>query len=94
MNYIGSSKTPSKKITTLRLMEMKKAGQKIVALTGYDAMIARILDESGVDPSIFFKIQPTMSFSCPTDRNLSAGTIARANRKRNLPGCDRASRID
>jgi 3-methyl-2-oxobutanoate hydroxymethyltransferase len=28
---------------------MKKGGRKIVALTGYDALIARILDESGID---------------------------------------------
>ncbi|MGB9913338.1 MAG: 3-methyl-2-oxobutanoate hydroxymethyltransferase, partial [Candidatus Kapaibacteriota bacterium] len=32
-----------------RLQEMKNAGQKIVCLTAYDALIARILDESGID---------------------------------------------
>lgn len=31
------------------LVEMKKRGEKIVALTAYDYLFARILDESGVD---------------------------------------------
>ena len=38
-----------RKVTTLRLQEMKKSGQKIVCLTAYDALIARIVDEAGVD---------------------------------------------
>ncbi len=38
-----------RKVTTKRLQEMKNTGQKIVALTAYDALIARILDESSVD---------------------------------------------
>ncbi|ROL58853.1 3-methyl-2-oxobutanoate hydroxymethyltransferase [Bacteroidetes/Chlorobi group bacterium MS-B_bin-24] len=49
MDYIGSASFEPKKVTTFRLQEMKKAGRKIVALTGYDALIARILDESGID---------------------------------------------
>lgn len=36
-------------VTTLRLVEMKKKGQKIVCLTAYDALIATILDDAGVD---------------------------------------------
>jgi 3-methyl-2-oxobutanoate hydroxymethyltransferase len=49
MDYSGSSNTDPRKVTTLRLTEMKKAGQKIVCLTAYDALVARILDEAGVD---------------------------------------------
>lgn len=42
-------KVDPRKVTTLRLFEMKKSGIKIAALTGYDALIGRILDESGID---------------------------------------------
>lgn len=49
MNYAGSSKIDNKQVTTLTLQEMKRVGKKIVCLTGYDALIGRILDESGVD---------------------------------------------
>lgn len=49
MDYIGSSSVNPRKVTTFRLQEMKNAGQKIVCLTAYDALIARILDESGID---------------------------------------------
>jgi len=37
------------KITTTKLVAMKKSGEKIVMLTGYDCSTARILDEAGVD---------------------------------------------
>ena len=37
------------KITATKLVAMKKAGEKIVMLTGYDYPMARILDEGGVD---------------------------------------------
>ena len=36
-------------VTTRRLLEMKRRGEKIVALTAYDYLFARILDENGVD---------------------------------------------
>ena len=49
MDYTGSSDIDPRRVTTLRLLEMKKAGQKISALTAYDALIARILDEAGID---------------------------------------------
>ncbi len=49
MDYIGSTNVDPRKVTTFRLQEMKKAGQKVVCLTAYDALIARIFDESGVD---------------------------------------------
>lgn len=48
MNYI-SQDLSGKQVTTLRLSEMKAKGRKIVALTAYDALIANILDSSGVD---------------------------------------------
>lgn len=49
MDYIGSSNVDPRKVTTFRLQEMKKSEQKIVCLTAYDALIARIFDESGID---------------------------------------------
>jgi len=49
MNYAGSSVIDNRKITTLTLQEMKRVGKKIVCLTAYDALIGRILDESGID---------------------------------------------
>jgi len=49
MDYSGSSDIDPRKVTTLRLQEMKLANVKIVCLTAYDALIARILDEAGVD---------------------------------------------
>jgi 3-methyl-2-oxobutanoate hydroxymethyltransferase len=36
-------------ITTRALLEMKEKGERIVALTCYDALFARLLDASGVD---------------------------------------------
>ena len=42
----GSSRRP---VTIRRLLEMKERGEKIVALTAYDALFARLVDEAGVD---------------------------------------------
>src|SRR5438045_9729353 len=36
-------------ITTRHLLEMKEKGERIVALTCYDALFARLLDAAGVD---------------------------------------------
>ncbi len=47
MGYTTESKI--KHITTLRLQEMKDTGRKIVALTAYDALVANIFDQCGVD---------------------------------------------
>ncbi len=41
--------TKYKKITTQKLMEMKRNGEKISMLTAYDYSMARILDEAGLD---------------------------------------------
>lgn len=37
------------KITTSTLLSMKEQGQKITALTAYDASFAKLFDEQGVD---------------------------------------------
>jgi len=42
----GSKRTP---LTVPRLRQMKSAGEKIVALTAYDASFGRLLDAAGVD---------------------------------------------
>lgn len=49
MNYASNTIIGDRKVTTLRLQEMKNSGQKIVCLTAYDALISKILDEAGVD---------------------------------------------
>jgi 3-methyl-2-oxobutanoate hydroxymethyltransferase len=41
--------SPDRKVTTLRLQEMKQAGEKIACLTAYDFLTARLLDQSGID---------------------------------------------
>src|SRR5467141_1669631 len=38
-----------KPLTTLELLAMKQRGERIVALTCYDVLFARLLDGSGVD---------------------------------------------
>ncbi|HIE08000.1 MAG TPA: 3-methyl-2-oxobutanoate hydroxymethyltransferase [Desulfarculaceae bacterium] len=39
----------AKKVNTTTLAEMKKEGEKITMVTGYDYPFARLLDESGID---------------------------------------------
>ncbi len=39
----------TKKVTTSTLLKMKEQGQKITALTAYDASFAKLFDEQGVD---------------------------------------------
>ncbi len=43
------SKSSMKRVTTHRLQEMKKRGEKISMLTAYDFSFARIIDDAGVD---------------------------------------------
>ncbi len=38
-----------RKVTTLRLSEMKQRGEKIAMLTAYDYSMARLIDEAGMD---------------------------------------------
>ncbi|MEY5131846.1 MAG: hypothetical protein RL734_1913 [Bacteroidota bacterium] len=40
---------PLRRVTTRRLQDMKKQGKRISCLTAYDALIARILDDAGID---------------------------------------------
>lgn len=48
--YADSGKTTSRTaITVPKLRQMKAAGERIVALTAYDASFARLLDANGVD---------------------------------------------
>lgn len=49
MVYGSDSENLLKKVTTYRLQEMKDANIKITCLTGYDALIGKILGESGID---------------------------------------------
>ncbi len=44
-----SHSAPIRRVTTRRLQDMKKQGKRISCLTAYDALIARILDEAGID---------------------------------------------
>lgn len=44
-----TSSTPAKRVTTRALQEMKQKGRRIAALTAYDALIARVFDEAGID---------------------------------------------
>ncbi|TPW18462.1 MAG: 3-methyl-2-oxobutanoate hydroxymethyltransferase [Elusimicrobia bacterium] len=41
--------SPMSQVTTSTLAEMKRKGERIAALTAYDAPTARLLDEAGVD---------------------------------------------
>ena len=44
-----SENTRARKVTTQRLMEMKKRGEKISMLTAYDYSMASIIDQAGMD---------------------------------------------
>ncbi len=39
----------TRKVTTMRLIEMKRRGEKIAMLTAYDYSLARLVDEAGID---------------------------------------------
>jgi 3-methyl-2-oxobutanoate hydroxymethyltransferase len=47
---MSSEHTESRRRTTIRdIQEMKRRGERIVVLTAYDYLFARIVDECGVD---------------------------------------------
>ena len=48
MNYVGSD-AEFQHITTMRLKQMKKKGEKIACLTAYDALTASLFDDAGID---------------------------------------------
>ena len=39
----------TRKVTTSRLIEMKRRGEKIAMLTAYDYSMAKLIDEAGMD---------------------------------------------
>ena len=43
------SKAGDREVPTLRLTEMKQAGERIACLTAYDYLTARLIDQAGVD---------------------------------------------
>ena len=47
MSVHGSG--PARRRTTRDFLEMKRRGEKIVALTAYDYLFARLVDQAGVD---------------------------------------------
>ncbi|MDR1602767.1 MAG: 3-methyl-2-oxobutanoate hydroxymethyltransferase [Tannerella sp.] len=49
MSVAITSDTASRKVTTHRLMEMKRRGEKISVLTAYDYSMAKIIDQAGMD---------------------------------------------
>lgn len=49
MSYLKYNTSDIRKITTLRLHEMKKIKEKIACLTAYDAITAKIFDEAGIE---------------------------------------------
>ena len=41
--------TPAKKITIRDIVKMKRDGRRIVVVTAYDVLFARLVDSAGVD---------------------------------------------
>ncbi|MBL8840582.1 MAG: 3-methyl-2-oxobutanoate hydroxymethyltransferase [Planctomycetes bacterium] len=79
---------PRRKVTTLRLQEMKTQGERIAALTAYDWLMARLLDESGIDVilvgdsagMVFAGHDTTISMTMP-QMLYHASVVARAARR-------------
>lgn len=46
---MSSDRPRERRVTTRHLREMKRRGEKIVALTAYDYLFARLVDEAGVE---------------------------------------------
>ena len=82
--------SPEKPVTTRTVLEMKRAGKKIVTLTAYDALFAELLDQSGVD--IVLVGDSVNTVLCAQDTTVSAtveqmiyhGRIVRAGVRRAL----------
>lgn len=49
MSFTGTAQISSRKISTQTLREMKEAKEKIVCLTAYDALWAKLFDEAGIE---------------------------------------------
>src|SRR6266705_1871256 len=83
-----------KPVTTHALLQMKEKGERIVMLTCYDALFARLLDASGVDILLVgdsvnevLAGQPS-TLSATLDQMIYHTTIVRRGAQRALVVCD------
>lgn len=80
----------TKRVTTRTLLEMKRAGKKIVTLTAYDALFAELLDQAGVDVILVGDSLNTVlcgqdtTISATLDQMIYHGRIVRAGVSRAL----------
>ena len=81
-------------VTTRGLLEMKEKGERIVALTCYDALFARLLDASGVDILLVgdsvnqVLAGASSTLSATLDQMIYHTTIVRRGTERALVVCD------
>src|SRR2546423_11067724 len=84
----------TKPVTTHELLAMKERGERIVVLTCYDALFARLLDASGVDVLLVGDsvnqalAGPETTLSATLAQTISHTTIARSGAGRPLVLCD------
>ncbi len=90
---MADERTPTP-ITTHELLRMKEKGERIVALTCYDALFARLLDASGVDIVLVGDSVNQVLAGAPTtlsatlDQMIYHTTIVRRGVERALVVCD------
>ena len=81
-------------VTTLNLIEMKQKGERIVALTCYDALFARLLDASGVDVLLVGDSQNQVLAGAPStlsatlEQMIYHTTMVRRGAERAMVVCD------
>jgi 3-methyl-2-oxobutanoate hydroxymethyltransferase len=81
-------------VTTRALLEMKEKGERIVALTCYDALFARLLDASGVDMLLVGDSVNQVLAGAPStlsatlDQMIYHTTIVRRGTERAMVVCD------
>ena len=81
-------------VTTRTLLEMKEKGERIVALTCYDALFARLLDASGVDILLVgdslnqVLAGSSSTLSATLDQMIYHTTMVRRGTERALVVCD------
>ncbi len=86
--------SPPLAVTTHELLKMKEKGERIVALTCYDALFARLLDASGVDIVLVGDSVNQVLAGAPTtlsatlEQMLYHTTIVRRGVERALVVCD------
>lgn len=84
----GDEPKKRRKVTTLRLQEMKEKGERIACLTAYDFVMARLLDEAGIDVllvgdsagMVFAGFDTTISVTMP-QMLYHASVVARAAKR-------------